>query len=1106
MITTSNYVESKKDFERLAPIRHFSSSDARDLQTTANKNLKALSKKALISQKMSSNQDLSERQIQTLNDTFHWQIARINALLNTILVNNIVTEKDSHQIKNYRKNLTAIQNELEQLKQDHKLTDKQMKQALSFIQQAQETVQDINTLIAKLGAYNTEGAIFDTCCDSVIDQSYAPQSGDPLLSMKAMRDSIVSLDKMSRIILPLQNKDQTSSTKLLSLFNADMRHFSWIAEDWSESIEEACQTLLKDLSKLDRSQDKASQYEALTRHLQKMQDEVKQIHNELQDHQAFDQASNRQIKENLDSILSSLENAQKALSAAHAQSEEQFQKLQRETRSKAFQRIDYGDKTWQELARHHSSHQPPTWLMKKIQDVTNVQEWSETTKDVVYRLFTLMQLDPATKIAGAYDLLSGEYNANLKKMAHILQEQAFRSIPPETIKDIEYETATLGTLLMFNYKVIHHSKTLEQLTHKCPDIRETLQSVIDQFGSTPPNQDQVRELVDSYRMERLLKASSLSSPYYDRVFSTPVETEKEKADPADAEQKSSAVQLVKDIKVEDMTSAAPSRLGSIPFAIMKGFKAVQTALNWSTHAQESSISQAPLVNHIQQQTYVNLTAAISKVERIEEQLKEIQGPDLTLLHEETALIHRELLYAIANTPPPSCQLLELAQWTQLVEDHCSTLELVESRLAALEAQTLAEKEKMTSTLENPVLALHEEKVISLLSHLWELKGVAHLKKKQTKAESFEKLFELEGETTPFYLGRYIKYTLQSYAKANPNALSGIEHALLQKVFNLHFIHPGSFTKDVELNQRAQKIFSQIQTDQLALISTGWGGHSTVIVIMGPYFMFCNRGEGTVKPIEIYKIDPTKITVDIIKELQWKLHAEFSIFFAWTLAKIDAQQDELCTHFENLNPLRPTQFSGNCMWESMETATFGIIALQRMLTQRNEGNVFKFSDIIEKTYIDFQGWLQNTKIDSLENYLFRTEKQDSFYLKNLEILSAIFQQKLEETKDNQKQRTSIKPLDELSRQLIPQTYDDFLIERAQVFDQYAWKLEAEKKFETIKTRHFAQFPSLKVASKPIKESGLPEQFEQLLAVSVTAAIAAATFGVYYQLYHRLVRKK
>ena len=721
MITTSHFEKSEKPIEKLIPIRSFTYAQSQlpSLPTKAQNKLRELGQTTFIPFTAPSDDGLSERNVQKLNDSFHWQIARINALLNTVLANNVVTDKDEKQLRKCTKNLDALQENLKQLKNNHQLTSKQLKGALNLLEQAHETIQDTHDLLENLNDYNQEGTVFDDCSDSIIEECYDPNNGDPLLSMQKMREAVISLGNMSRIIQPLLNGKGTSSEKLINLFDADLRHFSWIFEDWADSLERANHTLLKDLSKLDSSE-AIQQYDAFDRHLEKMQKEAAQIKKELQNTMTLLEAPiHKQMKKDFKSLSSSLDQAQRKLDSVKVETAEKLEELQKKSPKADFSPIEYGDDDWHELATKHTSRQPPSWLMKKIQDVTNVQDWSDTTKDVVYRLFTLMQLDPVSKISGAYDLLSGDYKANLRKMADILQEQAFRDIPEQKMKDIEYETATLGTLLMFNYKMIQRPKVLERLTHKCPSIRQTLRTIMDQFGTTSPSQDQVRDFVDSYRMERLLKESSLSRSYFEQA-STFERSPAKKAD--DRPSDSLALQVVKK-ETKPLTSAASSQGGLIP-TLLKKIKAFHTALSWSNDAQKKKASSENIVGRIHQQTYDGLKDAIARLGIIEGDLQTIQSPDLDILHEESALLHRELFKAIANAPSETHQWMELANWTQHVEDQIFALE-------ALEGQFLS----ATKELENKARTIEQSQAILEFDEKTLLKGIDALEKQVEQLEN-----------------------------------------------------------------------------------------------------------------------------------------------------------------------------------------------------------------------------------------------------------------------------------------------------------------------------------------------------------------------------------
>lgn len=341
----------------------------------------------------------------------------------------------------------------------------------------------------------------------------------------------------------------------------------------------------------------------------------------------------------------------------------------------------------------------------------------------------------------------------------------------------------------------------------------------------------------------------------------------------------------------------------------------------------------------------------------------------------------------------------------------------------------------------------EVDMIKLLSHSWEVAGRTKLK---------GKTIELEG-SFPQILSPYMMQSINSFAAFHTNIMSQEQRKLIETA-----IFPVDQWSDAESSSyNPSKVLEAIRANQPIFIPTGWPGHSIEIVVMGSYLMVCNRGEGAKKPIEIFKMDPNSIDEKFLRKLSWKTDKEFNSSFPSMLSQIDAQKDTISLTLENLNPLRPEQIVGNCAWESLETAIFGLLTLKELL----EHPEINPETTMKNTHHLLEAWLQFTKLDYLERYLLFSDKEKV----DINLLNAIYNIDLRESPET--------PLNEITPKILNQFSTDhfqyeslktqYICQNSFLFNPelkpiFPLEVEFQHKFEVLKLeglQKFAQiFPS------------------------------------------------
>lgn len=447
--------------------------------------LNQLAKQSLISQK--------SFKAKTLNTSYKWQLAKMQALFQTIYSEG-VTERDEEQLNLLEHNLKELEANVGHLK----TSKRERVHAFSLISQAQEMIAETRILIKRMSEYQLATEKFNQAIDSLVDLSYSPEDGNPLLASESLKEVADGLGYLLQTV-PLDEKPEgLVQEKLLLLFKQDFTHLSWIIEDWVEVTQKQAKLELTDLSKTAETKE---QGEAFIRHLAKMQKNIEASIATLQE--LGRPLPSKELEHLLKNCVRSLKEGKDSL--ALMEEEGRYTLKKRNSSSEA---MEYGDETWNSFSKRFPSKQPSSGIYAKMKHLTDSENWSSKTKDVVYRVFAAMQL--GQQIQGVFTELSRA--GEMKQMANRLQEEALRTLPKGELANIEKETSVLGTLLSDKYLVLQEEHVLEKLTSKYPEMQASLKSIIKEYGKQPPSREDIPSLMDAYKIQRLLSGGA-GSPF-----------------------------------------------------------------------------------------------------------------------------------------------------------------------------------------------------------------------------------------------------------------------------------------------------------------------------------------------------------------------------------------------------------------------------------------------------------------------------------------------------------------------------------------------------------------------------------------------------------------
>lgn len=281
--------------------------------------------------------------------------------------------------------------------------------------------------------------------------------------------------------------------------------------------------------------------------------------------------------------------------------------------------------------------------------------------------------------------------------------------------------------------------------------------------------------------------------------------------------------------------------------------------------------------------------------------------------------------------------------------------------------------------------------------------IEQIKKESYEAESWaqKKLghkFELSGWTSawidleggiPTYFADDIAGSLKAFRMLYPEIVSEQEATLLHSLLE----------RSVGSAQSAKQIFDDIEEDLPVVIHTGFTihsrlGHAVAVSIQGGFLIIANKGAATRKPIEIFTIDPRQLTVEKIQELidlneknQKEYEKWLTSLDSWPNA-FGASHNEITKFLEQGYPFAREQRVGNCAWESVETAVYATLILNRIglgfATREKAENEI----LLHEANQAFRSWLEFVQLDGLEHYFFHFSEKESL---DHDLVSRVFEQ-------------------------------------------------------------------------------------------------------------------
>lgn len=256
----------------------------------------------------------------------------------------------------------------------------------------------------------------------------------------------------------------------------------------------------------------------------------------------------------------------------------------------------------------------------------------------------------------------------------------------------------------------------------------------------------------------------------------------------------------------------------------------------------------------------------------------------------------------------------------------------------------------------------------LLSHSWEFNG-------ELLIDSLA--IPLEG-SGPRPWKEAMSESLEKFGREYPKDMSSEEVATISSLLE----------RATEGYSQGEKIpHSEFQRGLPVLLPTGFNGHHVEVLIHGNYLFIANKGAASRIPIEMYQMDPALMTPEAIKEileLRDKSKSDYQLWLDSIKKRFNLKRAPEQDLLDVVYPYPAEQLVGNCAWESLETAIYGLFILKRMA---DVDPMDYEKQIAEQGLANqaFEKWIEFTQLESLERFLITFRQDDGTYDKEAQAL-------------------------------------------------------------------------------------------------------------------------
>jgi len=184
--------------------------------------------------------------------------------------------------------------------------------------------------------------------------------------------------------------------------------------------------------------------------------------------------------------------------------------------------------------------------------------------------------------------------------------------------------------------------------------------------------------------------------------------------------------------------------------------------------------------------------------------------------------------------------------------------------------------------------------------------------------------QLEGAPTARTFYSKISKGLKKYGGTNQNLLSDKESRTLGAISQAY-----GFSA---LPHKASELLERVNKGELTVIETGFKGHSVTVLFWKDYFVLCNRGDASRRPIEVYRYKKDALTEEMVQKIMDARNhpaKNYKKLFHHELPeKLSFERDQKVEQRVFL----PEQVVGNCTWKSSETGVYAALILNNQNLQ------------------------------------------------------------------------------------------------------------------------------------------------------------------------------
>jgi len=251
----------------------------------------------------------------------------------------------------------------------------------------------------------------------------------------------------------------------------------------------------------------------------------------------------------------------------------------------------------------------------------------------------------------------------------------------------------------------------------------------------------------------------------------------------------------------------------------------------------------------------------------------------------------------------------------------------------------------------------------VMAHVWSFEGSTSIRNPALKKTVSVSLEGLDSSNLFYHI---MSKDLKKFSERNPELLSSERANFLQSVLN--------FSAD-QKGVSPTIILERIRSGQPVLLNTGFREHAATALIWNGWFILCNRGGASRRPIEIHKFDPDLLDETILKmivNIDNYNREDYEKFYFKTLPeKLKFENSPINDALEK-KLLFPMQVVGNCTYQSPATAMYPLLLLDALMGNgkgelSNELKV-DLHETVEKQFILYQKWLRNQELAVLERLI------------------------------------------------------------------------------------------------------------------------------------------